>query len=156
MRNKQKKSEVFFSPNVEAHLRDVIVTELEVRQASNQTKYLGLPSIIGRKKKDVFQTFLDKVRKKTAGWKERNLSIGEKGSSKIRHSSNADVCYDSFSITGCANKRATSCFQHFWWGHGNKENPIRWSSWEYMCISKDHGGLGFRRMNGFNRLSSQS
>ncbi|PWA91035.1 hypothetical protein CTI12_AA034120 [Artemisia annua] len=42
-------------------------------------------------------------------------------------------------------------FNRFWWGHGNKENPIRWASWESMCISKDRGGLGFRHMNGFNK-----
>ncbi|GJR91096.1 reverse transcriptase [Tanacetum coccineum] len=42
-------------------------------------------------------------------------------------------------------------FNRFWWGHGNKENPIRWASWESMCISKYRGGLGFRHMKGFNK-----
>ncbi|GJR91095.1 reverse transcriptase [Tanacetum coccineum] len=62
-----QKSEIFFSPSVEAALRNDITTRLEVRETSNQTKYLGLPSIIGRKKKDAFYSILDNVRKKIAG-----------------------------------------------------------------------------------------
>ncbi|GKA28831.1 reverse transcriptase [Tanacetum coccineum] len=54
-----QKSEIFFSPSVEAALRNDITTRLEVRETSNQTKYLGLPSIIGRKKKDAFYSILD-------------------------------------------------------------------------------------------------
>ncbi|GJT69316.1 reverse transcriptase [Tanacetum coccineum] len=54
-----QRSEIFFSLRVEATSRNVIATKLEVREASNQTKYLGLPFIIGRKKKDVFQSVLD-------------------------------------------------------------------------------------------------
>ncbi|GKA34786.1 reverse transcriptase [Tanacetum coccineum] len=73
-----EKSEIFFSSSAEVTLRNVTATKLEVREASNQTKYLGLPSIIRRKKKDVFQSVLDNLRKKIYGWKERNLSIAGK------------------------------------------------------------------------------
>ena len=55
------KSKIFFSPNVEETSRNLIVTTLEVWEASQQTMYLGLPSIVGRKKKDVFQVILYKV-----------------------------------------------------------------------------------------------
>ena len=45
---------------------------------SNHTKYLGLPSIIGRSKKLVFAEIKEKVGKKLAGWKGKLLSAGGK------------------------------------------------------------------------------
>ncbi|GKC57499.1 reverse transcriptase, partial [Tanacetum coccineum] len=42
-------------------------------------------------------------------------------------------------------------FNYYWWGNGNKDNPIRWASWESMCISKSRGGMGFRHMKAFNK-----
>ncbi|GKA15518.1 reverse transcriptase [Tanacetum coccineum] len=147
-----QKSEIFFSPSAEVTLRNVIATKLEVREASNQTKYLGLPSIIGRKKKDVFQSVLDNLRKKIYGWKERNLSIG--GKEVLLKSVSQEMpmyVLNLFLLPDVLIDEMHRAFNRFWWGHGNKENPIRWASWESMCISKYHGGLGFRHMKGFNK-----
>ena len=41
-------------------------------------KYLGLPSIIGRSKIEVFAEVKEKVGRKLAGWKGKLLSIGGK------------------------------------------------------------------------------
>lgn len=38
----------------------------------------------------------------------------------------------------------------YWWKSGNKEKNIHWMSWERMCASKFHGGLGFRHLHEFN------
>ncbi|GKB96085.1 hypothetical protein Tco_0982222 [Tanacetum coccineum] len=52
------------------------VTEiLGVREVAHLSKYLGLPLVIGRSKKVVFQNILDKITKKLSGWKEKTLSI---------------------------------------------------------------------------------
>nr|GEZ58106.1 hypothetical protein [Tanacetum cinerariifolium] len=51
-------------------ITDNAIVAFEVHEASQQTMYLGLPSIVGRKKKDVFQAILDKEQKKILGWKE--------------------------------------------------------------------------------------
>ena len=40
------------------------------------SKYLGLPSIIGKSKTQVFAKVKDRVAKKLAGWKGKLLSIG--------------------------------------------------------------------------------
>ena len=37
-------------------------------------KYLGLPTLVGRNKKNTFNSIKDKLRKKLAGWKEKLLS----------------------------------------------------------------------------------
>ena len=43
---------------------------------SRHSKYLGLPSLIGKSKTQVFAEVKDKVAKKLAGWKGKLLSIG--------------------------------------------------------------------------------
>ena len=40
------------------------------------SKYPGLPSIIGRSRNDVFVEIKERVGRKLSGWKEKNLSIG--------------------------------------------------------------------------------
>ena len=45
------------------------------RQDAQPKNYLGLPSIIGRSKKQVFNKVKERVGKKLMGWKEKLLSI---------------------------------------------------------------------------------
>ena len=45
-------------------------------QDSRHSKYLGLPSIIGKSKIQVFAEVKDKVAKKLIGWKGKLISIG--------------------------------------------------------------------------------
>ena len=47
-------------------------------QDTRPNKYLGLPPIIGRSKREVFAEVKERVGKKFAGWKEKMLSIGGK------------------------------------------------------------------------------
>ena len=44
-------------------------------QDSRHNKYLGLPSIIGKSKAQVFAEVKDRVAKKLAGWKGKLISI---------------------------------------------------------------------------------
>ena len=73
-----EKSSIFFSPNTPQELKDKIANILGPMNDSIHTKYLGLPSIIGRSKKLVFADILEKVGKKLAGWKGKLLSMGGK------------------------------------------------------------------------------
>ena len=70
------KSLIFFSPNTPQELRENILNILRPMQNSKHNKYLGLSSIIGRSKAQVFAEVKDKVAKKLAGWKGKLLSIG--------------------------------------------------------------------------------
>ena len=47
-------------------------------QDTRHNKYLGLPSIIGRSKTEVFAEVKERVGKKLAEWKEKMLSMGGK------------------------------------------------------------------------------
>lgn len=44
--------------------------------ASNPEKYLGLPMMVGTKKKWAFANYVDRFRKRVDGWNVRYLSMG--------------------------------------------------------------------------------
>ena len=72
------KSSIFFSPNTSQELKDEILHILGPMNDLNHTKYLALPTIIGRSKKLIFVEIKEKVCKKLAGWKGKLFSLGGK------------------------------------------------------------------------------
>ncbi|GJS08077.1 reverse transcriptase [Tanacetum coccineum] len=147
-----EKSEISFSANVDQHVRSRVIQSLSVREVAHQTKYLGLPSIIGKSKKLVIQTILDKIKKKLGGWKEKTLSVAGK-EVLIKSVAQAMPMYvmNIFLLPETLIDDIHKALNFFWWGDGVKENPIRWCTWERMCVSKFRGGMGFRHLGLFNR-----
>lgn len=39
----------------------------------------------------------------------------------------------------------------FWWEGSNANKGLHWKSWETLCKKKEEGGLGFKRLVGFNQ-----
>ena len=70
------KSSAFFSHNTLNDTRSEVLEILGPMQDTRHGKYLSLPSIIGKSKKDVFAEVKEIVAKKLSGWKEKLLSIG--------------------------------------------------------------------------------
>ncbi|CAN0906205.1 LINE-1 reverse transcriptase homolog [Linum grandiflorum] len=73
-----RKSAIFFSPNTPADLQYIFSRALGVQAIGSQDKYLGLPSLIPKSKKDMFKSLEDKLRRKLTGWKSTNLSLAGK------------------------------------------------------------------------------
>lgn len=55
------KSSISFSLNVNEDVKGLICTILEVNATVNHGIYLGLPSLVGRNKKEVFLSIRDRV-----------------------------------------------------------------------------------------------
>lgn len=68
------KFEVSFSRNVPDIEKNIICNKMEIKVVTSHTRYLGLPVIFGRSKKEVFAFVQDRVWKKVKGWKEKCLS----------------------------------------------------------------------------------
>lgn len=68
------KSEICYSKNVDDGTRLALSNILGVQTCLGSGKYLGLPSLIGRKKKATFNYLKDRVRKKINSWSGRHLS----------------------------------------------------------------------------------
>ncbi|CAN0887145.1 Uncharacterized mitochondrial protein AtMg00310 [Linum grandiflorum] len=42
-------------------------------------------------------------------------------------------------------------FNSFWWGtKTTRGKGVVWVRWECLCKKKDHGGIGFKDLRGFN------
>ncbi|CAL8164575.1 unnamed protein product [Prunus armeniaca] len=68
------KSAIAFNPNTPVQLRNEVSSILAIPIVEFHEKYLGLPTVIGRKKKDCFNGIKERLRKKLNGWKEKLLS----------------------------------------------------------------------------------
>ncbi|XP_060972012.1 uncharacterized protein LOC115716546 [Cannabis sativa] len=67
------KSSVFFSTNTTS-MRQTICNRMGIREADEKSKYLGLPSTIGRNKIATFSYVVDKVHKRVQTWDNKFLS----------------------------------------------------------------------------------
>ena len=38
----------------------------------------------------------------------------------------------------------------FWWGTSDQKRKIHWRNWEFLCLPKSMGGMGFRDLKTFN------
>uniref|UniRef100_A0A5B7B5L4 Reverse transcriptase domain-containing protein n=1 Tax=Davidia involucrata TaxID=16924 RepID=A0A5B7B5L4_DAVIN len=59
-----EKSSIFFSKNTPPRFRRVISRQLQIFKVMDHDKYLGLPSIIGHSKKDLFSSIKERVASK--------------------------------------------------------------------------------------------
>lgn len=68
------KTQLYFSSNTNHHEQTTIKNRLGVTITSKFEKYLGLPSFIGRAKKQSFSYIRERIWRKIQGWKEKLLS----------------------------------------------------------------------------------
>lgn len=66
-----QKSGVYFSANVKENKQREISQILEVHNEITNTRYLGLPSLVGRSKKRVFNYLKEKTSKKIQAWRTK-------------------------------------------------------------------------------------
>ncbi|XP_050249071.1 uncharacterized protein LOC126696357 [Quercus robur] len=146
-----EKSSVFFSHNTPQERRCEVLDILGPMQDTRHGKYLGLPSIIGRSKTEVFAEVKEKVGRKLARWKGKLLSIGGK-EILIKAMVQAIPTYtmSCFLISKGLCEEIERMIRNFWWGQRKEEKKIAWVSWEKICKAKSDGGLGFRNFQAFN------
>ncbi|XP_059638808.1 uncharacterized protein LOC132281088 [Cornus florida] len=115
-----EKSATFFSKNTDEQLRMELRDLLGIVREGVQERYLGLPSVVGRSKKEVFSYIERRVSDNIQSWKGKLLSAGGKEISK------------------------------FWWADSNGKDKTHWINWKQLTKVKANGGLGFRDIHAFN------
>ena len=145
------KSSVFFSANTAEEKRNEILMILGPMQDSWHGKYLGLPSIIGKSKNEVFAEIKERVGRKLAGWKENLLSIGGR-ETLIKAVAQAIPTYamSCFLLPKGLCDDIEGMMRRFWWGQRGQDSRIAWVSWKRLYKSKLKGGMGFRNLHAFN------
>ena len=73
-----QKSKVTFSTNVVDDTKVELFDLLGIEECLQQDKYLGLPTLVGRNKRIVFNDIMERVWKKLRSWKDNYFSFGGK------------------------------------------------------------------------------
>ena len=68
------KSAITFGSRVSDTMKTRLRTILNIHNDGGCGKYLGLPEVIGQKKKEIFNFILEKIKKRTKGWSNKYLS----------------------------------------------------------------------------------
>lgn len=113
-------------------------------------KYLGMPSVIEKSKKEFFSVNMQRVWKRINGWGEKTLSWARK-EVLINVVLQAIPTYimSCFSLAKYLVNSIEAAIRAFWWGSGDKQK-MAWLSWNQLCKPKRLGGMGFRALHSFN------
>lgn len=90
---------IYFSANVMDEQKEQIRGILGVRISNNSKKYLGLPTMLGKKKKNAFTNLKESFVKRIEGWSTRQLPMERKKIHKINFIVNFYLCNAMFLIT---------------------------------------------------------
>lgn len=114
-------------------------------------KYLGLPELFGRKKRDIFASILDRIRQKINSWTTRFLS-GAGKQVLLKAVLAAMPCYamSCFKLPVSLCKQIQSLLTRFWWDANSETRKMCWVAWSTLTKPKYAGGLGFRDIQSFN------
>ncbi|GAU24016.1 hypothetical protein TSUD_328180 [Trifolium subterraneum] len=145
------KSEVFFSRNLSIAAQEDLSKIMGVRHVLGTGTYLGPPSMIGRKKKEVFAYLKDRIWKRINSWRGRALSrAGKEIMIKSVLQAIPSYVMSVYLLPESTIKEIERMMNSFWWGGGANNKGIQWLSWDKMTSPKALGGLGFRDLHSFN------
>ena len=118
---------LYFSGSVDEGSRQIIKDILGVLEEYNHEKYLGLPSLIGRRKKASFNYIKERVWRKLQGWEGKLLSLAGR-EVLIKSIIQAITTY----TWGCFKLPIGLCneievlIRRFWWGQRGVLRKIHW------------------------------
>lgn len=145
-----EKYSMTFSTGVSPGRRNQIVATLGVNVVDCHDKYLGMPAVVGKSKKEVFRFLRERVSKRINGWGERTLSsVGNEVLIKAVLQSIPTYTMSCFLLPGYLISSIEAEIRSYWWGSG-AYRKIAWVSWDKLCQAKTKGGLSFRNLRAFN------
>ncbi|KAK2417369.1 hypothetical protein QL285_039676 [Trifolium repens] len=145
------KSEVVFSRNLSKAAQEDLSRIMGVRHVLGTGNYLGLPSMIGRKKRDIFAFIKDKIWKRINSWRGRALSkAGKEVMIKSVLQAIPSYVMSVYILPDTTIKEIERMMNSFWWGGGAENRGIKWLTWDRMAIPKALGGMGFCDLHHFN------
>ncbi|KAL0444545.1 UNVERIFIED_CONTAM: hypothetical protein Slati_2177200 [Sesamum latifolium] len=146
-----EKSSMAFSRNISEALSNDLASVLGVQVVTRHKKYLGLPVLVVRSKREFFQTLKDRVWSRTQSWQCRNLSQAWKVVLlKSMMQAMPTFVMGCFLVPSSICREIESMMTDFLW-HNKALRRVHWLSWDKLCVSKQEGGLGFHKLGAFNR-----
>lgn len=138
----QDKTQFFFNSNTARSMQENIKGLLGVSTINQYEKYLGLPSFVGRGKKQSFSYIWERIWHKIQGWKENLLlQTGREIQIKAVIQAMPTFTMNCFKLPKGLCKDIKALIRKFWWGYKGVVRKIHWVSWQKLCLPKNHGGL---------------
>lgn len=137
------KSSMVFSAGIGAEQKDQITQILGVHVVEKLDKYLGMPSVVGKSKSQIFSVIRERIWKRINGWGEKTISrVGKEVLIKAVLQSIPTYIMSCFFLQGNMIHSIETAIREFWWGDGNSRK-LAWVEWSQLCKPKRQGGLGF-------------
>ena len=114
--------------------------------------YLGLPLVATFKRKTIWNSVVERMEKRLAGWKKLYLSKGGRLTLIKSTLSSLPSHYLSLfplpmDVTQCLEKLQ----RDFLWGGMGDEHKFHLVNWQQVCLPIQYGGLGIRKLSVFNK-----
>lgn len=146
-----QKSVITFAAKTPPATRESIKAQLMIHREGGQGKYLGLPELFGRKKRDLFTLIIDRIRQRASSWSTRFLSTAGKATMlKSVLAAMPTYTMSCFKLPNSLYKRIQSALTRFWWDSSVEKKKMCWVSWKKLTQARGVGGLGFRDLQCFN------
>ncbi|KAK6119621.1 hypothetical protein DH2020_046644 [Rehmannia glutinosa] len=147
----QEKSGIVFSKHISPNLAGYISSILGISQVEGHNKYLGLPSIVGGNKRELFASIKDRIWQRIQGWNNHSLSKAGK-EILIKSVLQAIPVYamSCFRLPDSLIYDINSLIGAYWWGSKDGKKKIHWASWRTLTLAKLASGLGFKDLKIFN------
>jgi hypothetical protein len=113
--------------------------------------YLGLPIGGDPRRLSFWYPLVDRIRQRLSGWKCKNLSYGGRLILLKSVLSSIPVYFLSFfkAPSGIISS-LDSIFCQFFWGGSEDTRKLAWIKWDTICMKRECGGLGVKRLREFN------
>ncbi|KAL0432092.1 UNVERIFIED_CONTAM: hypothetical protein Sradi_0835200 [Sesamum radiatum] len=145
-----QKSAMVVSRNVEVNKRVELADILGVEVVEKHDKYLGLPTVAEKSKRELFEGIKDRFWRKLHSWSAKLLSqAGRAVLIKTVLQTIPNYAMSFFRFPNSTLKELEGILADFFWQGGNV-TKIHWIAWHKLCLPKEQGGLGFKRLREFN------
>ncbi|KAK6121173.1 hypothetical protein DH2020_045094 [Rehmannia glutinosa] len=145
------KSGIYFSRDVDTDTANSILQILGFSRVDTHGKYLGLPSVIGRNKKEMFGYIKDKIWQRIQNWSKHHFSkAGKEILIKSVLQAIPSYAMSCFKFPESVISEIQSMIRGFWWDSASNKKKIHWNSWQSISRKKSEGGIGFRNFRAFN------
>ncbi|GAA0146089.1 hypothetical protein LIER_36255 [Lithospermum erythrorhizon] len=144
------KSFITFIPLTPLSSENKILEKLNTNPSDHFGNYLGISLDIKLKRKAFFSNIVDKIKKKNLSWKSKFLNFAGKAT-LIKSVFQSILVYpmEIYKFPLATLNEIDKILSNFLSG-GTHHTNIHWINWDFLCLDKEFGGLGFKHLHHFN------